>query len=94
LPFHAPLLQGVAATVLVGGRPAVVAGATGLNQPPHAGLHPSDPFLVPVSQQGTVRGGSATVLFEGRAAVRTGDPCTCCQVPGVLNGSAATVLIG
>ena len=93
LPFKAPLIQGLATTVLIGGRPAAVAGATGLNQSPHAGLHPSDPFLVPTSQEGTVLGGSATVLIEGKPAVRTGDPCTCCVVPGILTGSAATVLI-
>jgi uncharacterized Zn-binding protein involved in type VI secretion len=94
LPFNAPLLQGLAGTVLIAGKPAALAGAGGFNQPPHAGLHPSDPFLVPISQQGAVQGGSATVLIEGKPAVRTGDPCTCCQIPGLLTGSAATVLIG
>jgi uncharacterized Zn-binding protein involved in type VI secretion len=93
LPFNAPLTQGLATTVLIGGLPAAIAGASGVNQPPHAGLHPSDPFLVPTSQQGVVLGGSATVLIESKPAVRTGDPCTCCVVPGVLTGSAATVLI-
>lgn len=93
LPFTAHLTQGLATTVLIGGRPAAIAGAGGVNQPPHAGLHPSDPFLVPTSQQGMVLGGSATVLMEGKPAVRTGDPCTCCVVPGVITGSAATVLI-
>lgn len=94
LPFNAPQVQGVAATVLMAGKPVVLAGATGFNQPPHAGLHPSDPFFVPVTQQGTVLGGSATVLVEGKPVARTGDPCRCCQVPGTLTGSATTVLIG
>jgi uncharacterized Zn-binding protein involved in type VI secretion len=94
LPFNAPLTQGLATTVTVAGKPVAVAGAAGLDQPPHAGLHPADPFLVPVTQRGTAAGGSATVLIGGKPAVRTGDPATCCVVPGTLAGSASTVLIG
>jgi uncharacterized Zn-binding protein involved in type VI secretion len=72
-----------------------VAGSSGLNTPPHVGLHPSDPFMVPTSQQATVTTGSATVLFDGKPAARTGSPCTVCAgAPGQLAGSATTVLIG
>src|SRR4051794_32614264 len=66
LPFSAPVTQGLATKVLIGGKPAVVLGASGLNMPSHVGLHPSDPFMAPLMQKGTVLQGSATVLFEGK----------------------------
>ena len=47
LPFAAPITLGVCATVLVCGSPAVVVGASGVNTPPHVGLHPADPFFAP-----------------------------------------------
>jgi len=95
LPFSAPLVQNLATTVLIGGKPAAVAGSSGLNVPPHVGLHPSDPFLAPPSQQATVTGGSTSVLFDGKPAARTGSPCiVCAGLPGQLAGTAATVLIG
>jgi uncharacterized Zn-binding protein involved in type VI secretion len=95
LPFSAPLLQGVATKVLIAGKPAAVAGSSGFNTPPHVGLHPSDPFMVPPQQRGTVVMGSTTVLIEGKPAARTGSPCTVCAgLPGQLAGTAATVLIG
>lgn len=95
LPFSAPLLQGLATTVLIGGKPAAVVGSSGLNAPPHVGLHFSDPFMATPAQQGVVVAGSGTVLFENRPAARTGSSCTVCAgAPGTLAGSAATVLIG
>jgi uncharacterized Zn-binding protein involved in type VI secretion len=95
MPFSAPLLQGLAATVMIEGKPAAVVGASGYNTPPHVGLHATDPFVVPTTQVGTVVAGSATVLFEGRPATKTGSPCTVCTgLPGQLLGTAATVMIG
>ena len=95
MPFSAPLLQNLATTVQIGGKPAVVVGSSGLNVPPHVGLHPSDPFMVPTTQMATVTAGSTTVLFDGKPAARTGSPCTVCAgAPGQLAGTAATVLIG
>jgi uncharacterized Zn-binding protein involved in type VI secretion len=95
VPFSAPLLQGLATRVLIAGKPAAVTGASGLNTPPHVGLHPADPFFLPMAEMGTIVGGSATVLIEGRPAAKTGSPCTICAgIPGVLTGTAATVLIG
>lgn len=95
LPFSAPLTLGLAPTVLIGGKPAAVAGSSGYNTPPHVGLHPSDPFMVPTTQVATVVTGSATVLFENKPAAKTGSPCTICGgVPGTLTGTAADVLIG
>jgi uncharacterized Zn-binding protein involved in type VI secretion len=94
LPFSAPLTIGLANTVLIGGKPAAVQGSSGINTPPHVGLHPSDPFLAPPAQQGRVLIGSSTVFFEGRPAAYAGCPVTvCASVPGQVAGSAATVLI-
>jgi uncharacterized Zn-binding protein involved in type VI secretion len=95
MPFSAPLTKGLATTVLIGGRFAAVAGSSGLNLPPHVGLHASDPFMSPSNQQGTVTVGSATVMFDGKPAAKSGSSCTVCfGAPGQLVGTAATVLIG
>jgi uncharacterized Zn-binding protein involved in type VI secretion len=94
LPFSAPLTQSLASSVTIEGKPAAVEGSWGVNTPPHVGLHASDPFVVPTSQQGTVEKGSTTVLFEGKGAAMTGQPSTCCRESGQLAGSATTVLVG
>ena len=94
LPFSAPLLTGLTTKVLICGKPAAVLGSSGYNLPPHAGLHPADPFAIPVQQMGRVLTGSATVLFEGKPAAKTGSACMMCATPGQVVGSAATVLIG
>jgi uncharacterized Zn-binding protein involved in type VI secretion len=95
MPFSAPLTQNLAPTVQIGNKPVAVAGSSGLNLPPHVGLHASDPFMAPPTQRATVTGGSASVFFEGKPAARTGSPCTVCAgAPGQLAGTAATVLIG
>ncbi|TMK50347.1 MAG: hypothetical protein E6G66_07645 [Actinobacteria bacterium] len=95
MPFSAPLLQGLATKVLIAGKPAAVAGSSGINTPPHVGLHVSDPFLVPMAQKGTVVVGSTTVLIEGKPAAKTGSQSIIdFGLPGNLIGTAATVLIG
>ncbi|HEY4023586.1 MAG TPA: PAAR domain-containing protein [Pseudonocardiaceae bacterium] len=95
LPFTGPVTIGVCQSVLISGSPAVVVGASGVNTPPHAGLHPSDPFFAPPTQQTVVTNGSASVLFGGTPAARTGSSATCCGQPvGTLTGSASSVLIG
>jgi uncharacterized Zn-binding protein involved in type VI secretion len=95
MPFSAPVTTGTCATVQVGGKPVVVVGAQGVCTPPHVGLHPSDPFLVPLTQTGVVVQGSATVLAGGTPVGRSGDACTACAVPGAsLVGTATTVLVG
>lgn len=95
LPFAAPITLGVCQTVLINGSPAVVVSAMGYNTPPHVGLHPADPFFVPLLQQAVITQGSSSVLFGGVSAARTGSSATCCDLPvGTLTGSAATVLIG
>jgi uncharacterized Zn-binding protein involved in type VI secretion len=95
MPFQAPLLQGLANKVLIGGKPAAVLGSSGMNTPPHVGLHPSDPFLAPPQQEGRVVNGSGTVLFEGKPAAYTGcQVAQCAMVPANVVGTAATVLVG
>ncbi|HKF75341.1 MAG TPA: PAAR domain-containing protein [Candidatus Dormibacteraeota bacterium] len=94
LPFAAPLTVGLVATVLIGGKAAAVVGSSGMNTPPHVGLHPSDPFLAPPAQVGRVTSGSATVLFGGQPAATAQSACTCCATPGSLVPTVTTVLIG
>lgn len=95
MPFTAPITVAVATRTLIAGRPAAVVGSSGLNTPPHVGVHPADPFMLPTAQVGTVSKGSLTVLIEGRPAARTGDIAVVCMgLPGTIVGTAATVLIG
>lgn len=95
LPVAAPLTLGLATSVLVAGKPAAVQGSSGFNTPPHVGLHPSDPKLVPLTQKGEVVTGSTTVLFEGKGAAYTGCAVLACIAAGAqVVGSASSVLIG
>lgn len=95
VPFSAPLTIGLATRTLIAGKPAAVVGSSGLNVPPHVGLHPADPFMAPPMQKGQVVGGSATVLIEGKPAATSAAQTTMCAgLPGALAGTAATVLIG
>lgn len=95
MPFNAPLMQGLATTVMIGGKAAAVAGSTGYNQPPHVGLHASDPYMTPTTQIGQVVAGSGTVYFDGKPAAYTGCQVSmCAQTPAMVTGTAATVLVG
>lgn len=96
LPFTAPVAEGLATSVLIGGRPAVVVGSAGLNAlTPHVGLHPGDPFMAPPAQRTTVVVGSTTVLAEGRGLAPTGSRAQLCLAPaGTVQGSVTTVLVG
>jgi uncharacterized Zn-binding protein involved in type VI secretion len=93
LAFSAPLLQGLASTVLIEGKAAAVVGSAGLNTAPtHVGI--TDAFAAPNLQRGTVTSGSTTVLIEGHPAARTGSSAKTCTAPGTVTGTAATVLLG
>ena len=95
MPFNAPLMMGLEMSVLIGGKPAAVMGSSGFNQPPHVGLHPSDPYLVPTAQEGKVTVGSATVMFGGAAAAHMGSMAMIdFGIPGNIMASAVDVLIG
>ena len=93
MPFSAPLLQGLEATVTIGGKPVAVVGASGYNTPPHVGLHASDPYLAPPMQVGRVVSGSTTVLAGGKPIASAQSTCTCCATPGTLVATATTVLV-
>ena len=94
MPFSAPLINGLESTVLISGKPAAVLGSSGLNAPPHVGLHPADPFTMPNLQEGRVVSGSATVMVGGKPAANGTSSATCCATPGTLVPSVADVLIG
>lgn len=95
LPFTAPIIEETVETVLICGKPAAVLGSSGYCTPPHVGLHPTDPFMVPVAQRGQVVMGSATVLIGGQPAASQMSQCVACGgLPANLSASAATVLIG
>jgi uncharacterized Zn-binding protein involved in type VI secretion len=95
LVFSAPISIGTVETVLIGGKPAAVVGSWGLNTPPHLGLYPTDPYVVPATQIGRIVTGSETVLIGGQNAATQSSQCTVCgEAPGKLAASAATVLIG
>lgn len=83
MPFSAPLLMGLEPTVTIGGKPVAVMGSQGLNTPPHVGLHPADPCMVPAMQPGKVMSGSPTVTAGGKAIATTSSQVTMCMnVPG------------
>lgn len=93
LPFSAPVLVGVVASVRIAGKPAVTAGCSGVNTPPHVGLHPADPRTAPATQVGRVVVGSPTVRAGGKPLARAASTVTCCTAPGLLAASATTVLV-
>ena len=95
MPFSAPLTTGLASSVMIGGKPAAMAGSGGTALPPHVGLHASDPYFTPTTQKGTVLSGSTTVLVEGQPLANMSSSCTMCMAPAVsLLATAATVLVG
>jgi uncharacterized Zn-binding protein involved in type VI secretion len=94
LPFSAPLLQSLDQSVTIGGKAVAVVGSSGLNTPPHAGLHASDPCLVPNLQQGMVVSGATTVTVAGKPLATTMSQVTMCmQVPGMAVGTVTNVTV-
>jgi uncharacterized Zn-binding protein involved in type VI secretion len=94
LPFSALLTAGLVPTVEIAGKPAAVVGSSGFNTPPHVGLHPADPFMLPAAQIGRIVSGSETVFIGGKPAATTGPGGMLCATPGDVVGSAETVLVG
>ena len=83
MPFSAPLLMGLEPTITIGGKAVAVMGSQGMNTPPHVGLHPADPCMVPNMQMGNVMSGSPTVTAGGKPICTTSSQVTMCmQVPG------------
>lgn len=94
MPFSAPLTQGLATDVFIGGKAAAVNGSSGYNTPPHVGLHASDQYFVPTTQEGKVSSGSSTVFFAGKAAATAQSSCTMCSESGSLTATVTTVELG
>ena len=94
LPFSAPLLSGLEPTVTIGGKPVAVMGSSGYNVPPHVGLHPADPYMVPTLQEGKVLTGSPTVTAGGKAiATSSSQVSMCAQVPGQVVATVGDVTV-
>jgi len=95
LPFSAPLTMSLAPTVTIGGKAVAVVGSSGLNTPPHVGLHPADPFMVPTTQQGMVLTGSPTVTAGGQPIATTDSQVSmCANVPGQPLATTTSVTVG
>ena len=97
--FSGTLTGELSSDVLIDGMPAATAGSVAQNQPPHVPTPPGTAFQSPPANRGTVETGSATVMINGRAAARAGDPVRTCNDPADLPVSAigagsASVLIG
>lgn len=93
-PFSAPLLMQLEPTVTIGGKAVAVMGSNGLCTPPHVGLHPADPCMVPTMQKGTVMSGSPTVTAGGKAVATTSSQVTMCmQVPGTAVSTVTDVTV-
>ncbi len=93
LPFSAPLLQGLVATVQIGGKSAAVMGSSGYNTPPHPGIV-DGAFASPTAQVGRIVSGSSSVLIGGKPAATMQSQALCCVVKGVAGPGVATVQIG
>ena len=91
--FSAPLSQGLVEKVLIGGKAAAVAGASGYNTPPHAGIVDA-PYATPNMQVGRIVTGSPTVFIGGKPAATATSSATCCVVPGKVVPTVTNVLIG
>jgi uncharacterized Zn-binding protein involved in type VI secretion len=96
-PFNGQITGGTIATVKIMGKPAAVVGSTADNLPPH--IPAGGPFQTPPQNLATVKTGSATVKFGGKAAARNLDTATTCDdiAPTAPKGqiiAAGTVLIG
>jgi uncharacterized Zn-binding protein involved in type VI secretion len=82
LPFSAPLLSGLEATVTIGGKAVAVVGSSGYNTPPHVGIV-DPPYASPTMQEGKVLSGSQTVTAGGKAVATSSSKVSmCAQAPG------------
>ena len=96
MPFVGQLDKELSSTVSIDNKPAATRGSTASNSPEHIPVGGS--FQKPPSNTGTVDQGSSSVMFDGKAAARMGDPVKTCNDPqdapnGVIIASG-TVLIG
>ena len=93
-PFSAAITTQCEPTVLIGSKAAAVINSTGVNTPPHVGLHGTDPYMTPTMQVGRILTASTTVYFEGQPAATVSSQVTCCLEAGSLVPTVTNVLIG
>jgi hypothetical protein len=94
MPFAAPLTMALEPTVTIGGKAVAVMGSQGLNTPPHVGLHPADPSMLPPAQMGNVMSGSPTVTAGGKAIATTSSQVTMCmKAPGTAVSTVTNVTV-
>jgi uncharacterized Zn-binding protein involved in type VI secretion len=98
-PFSGTISGNVSPNVRINGRPAALVGSTAVNSPPHTPTPPGTGFQTPPTNLGTIVGGSATVMVNGKPLARAGDPAQTCADPAPnlaaqLVTSEGTVLVG
>jgi uncharacterized Zn-binding protein involved in type VI secretion len=94
MPFSAPLMSGLEASVTIGGKPVAVLGSSGRNAPPHIGLHVSDPYAAAMPQEGKVVSGSPTVTAGGKAVATSASSVTmCASAPGTAVPTVTSVSV-
>lgn len=91
MPFSGALSADLSATVMVDGLAAAVVGSGADNLPPH--LPMGGPFQTPPANKGSISQGSETILFDGKAVARAGDPVTCCNDPSDTD-TGAVIAVG
>ena len=93
MPFAAPLTDGLCDSVKIGGKAVAVMGSSGLNAPPHVGLHPADPKMAPPTQKGQVLSGSSTVTAGGKAVATDSSQTLMCTEPGTPVATVGDVTV-
>lgn len=93
MPFDAPLTDGLCSSVTIGGKAVAVLGSSGLNTPPHVGLHPTDPKVVATTQKGQILSGSATVTAGGKAIATDSSQTLMCSEPGTPVATVGDVTV-
>ena len=98
-PFKGIIDGGCSSDVKIMNKPAAVVGSTASNKPPHLPPAPPESFQIPPTNMATIMKGSATVMINGKPAVRAGDTATTCNDmllanTGVVVVTGATVNIG
>ncbi len=97
-PFIGIIQGDLSSDVNIMGLPAATVGSTADNTPAHIPTPPGTAFQKPPSNKATIKTGSTTVKFNGKAAARNGDTAETCNDPSDLPVgtviAVGTVLIG
>jgi uncharacterized Zn-binding protein involved in type VI secretion len=78
-PFSGIIDGSLSSNVNIMSLPAAVVGSTSTNTPPHIPV--GGTFVKPPTNKGTIIKGSATVMINGKPAVRNGDTSLTCNDP-------------